>query len=166
MLVIFLIGLSHASPLEPCATPLVLSQRRTLGSSRVDVRPPSQGSSEEQGQERDAFDAPNSHASEHFVLRWGTSQPVPEEQVEVMLASLETAWQVEVVEMAHPTPQGADSYRFNVYVANTGVEGPWGPLGPTGALGPAGGLGPGPNVVLWALGPAGLTFTFTFNVYG
>jgi hypothetical protein len=135
MLVIFLIGLSQAAPREPCATPLVLSQLRELGSGGAEPRPPSRGSSGEPDQERDAFGALNSYSSEHFVLRWGTSETVPEEQVEVMLESLETAWQVQVVEMAHPTPQGAESYRFNVYVANTGVEGPWGPLGDYGAAG-------------------------------
>jgi hypothetical protein len=86
-------------------------------------------------QQRDFFGAVNAQSSDNFVLRWGNSNEVVAGQIEAMLDALEQAWSVEVIQMEHPVPDGADEFRFNVYVADTGVEGPWGPLGDYGAAG-------------------------------
>jgi hypothetical protein len=67
---------------------------------------------------RDSFGVPASLESENFVIRWGSGVDTADAQT--MLDAFERSWDVEVVEMAHPAPPGADTHKFNVYVGSTG----------------------------------------------
>ncbi|MFZ5481962.1 MAG: DUF6055 domain-containing protein [Myxococcota bacterium] len=71
--------------------------------------------------ERDAWGTyPYELASENFVVKWGTSGSVGEDDVEALLASFETAWAEEIEAWGMPQPRGTESSLFNVYVGDTG----------------------------------------------
>lgn len=70
---------------------------------------------------RDAYgDFPNELVSEHFIVKWGTSGGVQEEDVAFLIAAFEDAWRIEIDEMGHPAPPGSDRYLFNVYIGDSG----------------------------------------------
>ncbi len=88
------------------------------GADTSDAIPPPGGLGE-----RDAYDVTNSLSSAHFVVRWGTSGGVDEDDAQEILDVMEYAWDIEVDQMDHPQPYGTDRMRLNVYVVGTG-EGP------------------------------------------
>lgn len=113
MLLALLLGTATAAPL-PCGFPLFGPP-----ALRVPEGPPVPADGELE--ERDAYgEFPNSLASEHFVVKWGSVGNVEEEDVEVLLAAFEQTWEVQITEMEHPPPPGADTWRFNVYIGDTG----------------------------------------------
>ncbi|NOY27848.1 MAG: hypothetical protein GXP62_18445, partial [Oligoflexia bacterium] len=63
-----------------------------------------------------------SRTSSNFVVKWGAAGDLDDDTVAALLDSLETAWSVEVDEMAHPAPVGTDQYLFNVYIEDTGLS--------------------------------------------
>lgn len=67
---------------------------------------------------RDAYGVANSLESDNFIIRWGSG--VSEADALEMLAAFERSWQVELLDMDHPQPQGTDTHKFNVYVGSTG----------------------------------------------
>ncbi len=71
--------------------------------------------------DRDAWGLyPNYRVSEHFIVKWGNTGGVTQDEVAWLLEAFERAWAVEVEEMGHPAPDGTDSYLFNVYIGDTG----------------------------------------------
>ena len=71
--------------------------------------------------ERDATGTyPHALSSEHFIVKWGDTGEVTEDEVRALLAAFEDGWVTEVLEMEHPAPPGADTYYFNVYLGDTG----------------------------------------------
>jgi uncharacterized protein (TIGR03382 family) len=70
--------------------------------------------------ERDAYGVPNSWSSERFVVRWGNGENIEQADVEELAAQFEYAWDKEVDEMQHPAPLTTETYRFNVYIGDTG----------------------------------------------
>ncbi len=70
---------------------------------------------------RDAFGVvDNELLTENFVFRWGTSGSVRTADVERLAAAFEAAWTEEISVQGHPLPTGADTYRFNVYIGDSG----------------------------------------------
>ena len=67
---------------------------------------------------RDVYSVPNQLESENFVLRWGAG--VDAGHAAAALEAFERSWTVEITEMGHPVPPGADTHKFNVYVGSTG----------------------------------------------
>ena len=75
--------------------------------------------------DRDAFGAwPHERGSANFVVKWGNSGGVEAGDADVVLDLFEAAWAVEIAEMGHRPPAGADTWRFNVYLADTGDGAP------------------------------------------
>jgi MYXO-CTERM domain-containing protein len=74
--------------------------------------------------DRDPFGVPNELTSTHFVMRWGNTGGISQNDAQDLLDAFETAWSVEVVDMDHPAPVGTDSYLFNVYIGDTGSGAP------------------------------------------
>lgn len=80
------------------------------------VRPPSTDKSL-----RDAYNViENELLTDNFVFRWGNSGGVSVSEVERLAAAFEEAWSVEIDTQGHPLPDGADTYRFNVYIGSSG----------------------------------------------
>ncbi len=113
-----LAALASAGP-APCGTLALLPSARELQRiPRSPALPPGELA------QRDAYGVPNVQTSAHFAVRWGNGGAVASAVVDALLASLEDAWTVQVVEMAHPPPVGTDAYLFNVYVGDTGDGAP------------------------------------------
>jgi hypothetical protein len=110
-----LAGAGPLVDLAPCATP----------DRWVPVRPVARPAMDDPGErdERDAFGVLNSARSEHFVVRWGPREPT-EAQVARLLTAFEDSWSVFVDELDHTRPFGTDTYRFNVYVGDSGGNAP------------------------------------------
>ena len=73
---------------------------------------------------RDIYGVPNLLESENFVVRWGSGERFTDDELDNLLESLELGWRGQMVEMGHPPPYGADAFRFNVYIGNTGDGAP------------------------------------------
>lgn len=113
-----LAGAPDLPPVHPCATPRMWEP---VVEPRVPLRPPPPDG---ERAERDAYVVPNSARSEHFVVRWGTTDPPSREMVNRLLDAFEDAWEVYIVGLDHSAPYGTDAYRFNVYVGDTGSGAP------------------------------------------
>ncbi len=103
----------------PCGTPAILEQTLAMPPAVLpDPGPPSPDKDV-----RDAYSVSNSLESDNFVARWGNSGGITEGNAQTMLNAFEVAWIAQIDDMDHPVPHGADRYKVNVYVGNTG-EGP------------------------------------------
>ena len=58
--------------------------------------------------------------SENFVLKWGGDAPPATDEIDQIIAALETSWQHELNIMNHAHPYGTGDYLFNVYVGDSG----------------------------------------------
>jgi MYXO-CTERM domain-containing protein len=86
------------------------------------VPPPAPGAPKE---ERDAYGTyPNTLTGDNFVVKWGRSGGISEDEAEELLDAFEYAWEREVEELAFPAPAGTDRYLFNVYIGDTGDGAP------------------------------------------
>lgn len=115
----------------PCLTPALIADFVGVVPRPMPAPPPGAGKAE-----REALSGvASSLASENFVLKWGSSLSVSASDAQAILAAFETSFEVEVGDMAHPQPEGMDDYKFNVYVADSGLR--WGSseLGSYGAAG-------------------------------
>ena len=63
---------------------------------------------------------PHQRASTNFIVKWGSSGGVEDADADAVLALFETAWSVEIDQMGHAPPAGAATWRFNVYLGDTG----------------------------------------------
>ena len=75
---------------------------------------------------RDGYSMPNSQESENFVVRWGASGNWPSSRADDVLDALEAAWSLILEDMDYVAPSGTDSYKFNVYIGDTGGPGAYG----------------------------------------
>lgn len=106
-------------PRQPCGAPHFLPN--ALRKPRAVV--PREAT--ETRQLRDSFgDFPNLVTSAHFALKWGSASDLSVEDGSKMLDALEASYAVQVEEMAHRTPTGADSFLLNVYVGSSGDGAP------------------------------------------
>jgi hypothetical protein len=60
-------------------------------------------------------------ASENFVVKWGAGGDPSTADVDALLDGLERAWTVEFDTLGFTKPLASDTYRINVYLANTGL---------------------------------------------
>lgn len=112
-----LLWLTFAEAAFPCATMRMLPDAPELRHGVVSRAGPTK-------QVRDLYGLPNELRSENFVVRWGSGERFTEEELDNLLESMELGWSVEVEDMAHPPPYGADAFLFNVYIGNTGDGAP------------------------------------------
>jgi hypothetical protein len=113
-------GALAATPLPPsipCATPaLHLDANHTRAVLPVD--PPENGESKEL---RNTYtDLSNTIETENFVVWWGSSLGFTTEDVVALAESFELAWETEIDELGFQQPSGTESYKFNVYIGDTG----------------------------------------------
>ncbi|MEZ4241321.1 MAG: DUF6055 domain-containing protein [Myxococcota bacterium] len=74
--------------------------------------------------ERDAYGLPNERTSANFAVRWGNLGGVTVAEADRLLDAMELAWAVEIDAMGHPEPLTTETYKFNVYVGDTGNGAP------------------------------------------
>ena len=100
----------------PCGTPQLLEETLAAVVPQVPIRPPGTEKAE-----RDANGVcANSASSDNFVLKWGNEATVSSLAVQDMLQAFEFSWSELVNDMGHPAPKTTESYKFNVYVGDTG----------------------------------------------
>jgi len=73
---------------------------------------------------QDSYGLPNNTESENFIAWWGDGVSVDSHAVDDMLDFFEEGWAYEVDLMELPPPETSDSYKFNVYVGDTGSGAP------------------------------------------
>jgi MYXO-CTERM domain-containing protein len=75
---------------------------------------------------RDAWASkyPNELLTTNFAIKWGDGAGDIEGAVQDLAADFETTWTTEVTELGHPLPAGAATYRFNVYIGDSGGDTP------------------------------------------
>jgi hypothetical protein len=68
---------------------------------------------------------PHESGSEHFLVRWGDDGvSIGTTEVDELLATLERAWELFVVELGHTEPAPTDGGRFRVYLGDSWDQGP------------------------------------------
>lgn len=73
---------------------------------------------------RDAFGSfANVRDSDHFALKWGPDGDFAGE-ADAILAVLEEAWRVEVIELGFLPPRTTEAFKMNVYIGDTGGDAP------------------------------------------
>ncbi len=71
---------------------------------------------------REALDGvTDSVESEHFAFKWGADWDPTEAQLELVLDSLEAAWEDQFEGLGFETPPGTSIYKLNVYQSGSGV---------------------------------------------
>ena len=112
----FTVLLASALAQDLCATPERLPLVAHLPPPVVPARPPGDDKIE-----RDEA-GPYTHQleSENFALKWGDSGSVDPDDAEAMLEAFEDAWAFQVDELGHSVPGGAEGFKVNVYIAQTG----------------------------------------------
>lgn len=110
-------GLAFASaPAAPCAGPAFLPPGGLPRPAFIPPAPPTGTKTE-----RDARGVvANRFATDNFVIRWGPSGGVSSAEIERLAAAFEDAWDEEVRVQGHPVPVGSDTFRFNVYIGDSG----------------------------------------------
>ncbi len=74
---------------------------------------------------RDSFGVPNLRESEDFALRWGSGgSGFDSGDVDELLEAFDGAWDYELDTMELPAPYGTETYKFNVYIGDTGSGAP------------------------------------------
>ncbi|MBX2796081.1 MAG: hypothetical protein KTR31_00390 [Myxococcales bacterium] len=73
---------------------------------------------------RDAYGVPNLATSENFAVRWGNAGGITEADAQDLLDAFETAWATQLEGLDHSAPYGTGTYRFNVYIGDTGSGAP------------------------------------------
>lgn len=109
---------AHRSGLAHCLEPALAAH--SLGLDHPEALPPSPPGSGKQV--RDSFGVPESLESDNFVVRWGNY--VEEDEAQAVLDVFEATWTALVVDDDYPGPWGTDSYKFNVYIGDSGGNTP------------------------------------------
>ncbi len=73
---------------------------------------------------QDSYGLPNSIETENFVAWWGDGASVDRHAVDDMLDAFEAGWDYEVELMELPQPETTETYKFNVYIGDTGSGAP------------------------------------------
>ncbi|MFT7517971.1 MAG: hypothetical protein ACI9MC_000095 [Kiritimatiellia bacterium] len=111
-------GLPHGLDV-PCGTPSQWGVN-DITPLRPSVPPPPDGKGV-----RDAWGAPaHSLEGERFVIKWGDRVPLSDGDIQSLMQSLDTSWEVEIDDMEHQAPKGSTEYLFNVYIGNSGGSTP------------------------------------------
>jgi len=69
---------------------------------------------------RDSFDVPNAWGSDNCIRRWGNSGGWPDSRAASVLDAFEESWQEILLDMDYNAPYGTDTYKFNLYIGDTG----------------------------------------------
>ncbi len=112
-----LVSLAVAQPLEPCATPWLMPERHLVPArTSPGPAPPAAGKDL-----RNAYDGiPHVRTSDNFALWWGSRLDLSDDDAEAVLEAFEASWDVQVGVLGHEAPEGSDDWLFNVYVGSTG----------------------------------------------
>jgi MYXO-CTERM domain-containing protein len=73
---------------------------------------------------RDTYDLPNSVETDNFIGWWGDGASVSRHDVEDMLDAFEEGWIHLVDTMELPPPEDSATYKFNVYIGDSGSGAP------------------------------------------
>ncbi|MFT6233152.1 MAG: hypothetical protein ACJAZO_003672, partial [Myxococcota bacterium] len=75
---------------------------------------------------RDSFaDFPNATETDNFIIKWGVQdRNISQQSVDSLLTALETSWDKYIDDWGYSAPFGADTFKFNVYVGNSGSGAP------------------------------------------
>ncbi len=73
---------------------------------------------------RDVYHLPNSRESENFIVWWGDEGDVSTGDVDDMIEAFELGWDHLVETMDLPQPDGTLTYKFNVYIGDSGSGAP------------------------------------------
>lgn len=120
-LVLPLPAAASAPPRVACGTARHLGEIRAHGPIQIAPAPAFGGVKAQ----RDAFGTfPNVRTSTNFALKWGPGATYSETLATKALEALELGWTVEMGTMAHPVPEGTDTYLLNVYIGNSGGVAP------------------------------------------
>lgn len=95
----------------PSATPL----RRSLGPTTVTTG---------EKQTREAYGGLTAHTSDNFAVWVGSANPFDDATINALLDAFEHSWDVQIGELGHPAPSTTETFRFNVYISNTGPNTP------------------------------------------
>jgi hypothetical protein len=121
LLLILLFGadvFASSTTLLPCATPALLMDGRNV-SFLAAAAPPEDG----QKTIRNSYaNMANQLESDNFVLWWGNSAnpAIDTEEAADLLNSFELAWFSEIDTLGFSAPESTASYKFNVYLGDTG----------------------------------------------
>ena len=63
---------------------------------------------------------PQSHETDNFVVWWGPSGNIQDGDIVALGVELEHIWDVQIDQMSLTPPETADSWKFNVYIGDTG----------------------------------------------
>jgi hypothetical protein len=112
-------GSAWAFPAEvagPCGTLGRLQHTLQAAPVRLPLPPPGTEKAEREA----GGTCANSEASDNFVLKWGNEESVSAYAVTEMLSAFEFTWSELVTQMGHPPPLTSATYKFNIYVGDTG----------------------------------------------
>ncbi len=75
---------------------------------------------------RDSFATfPNSTETDNFIVKWGVQdRDISQQNVDSLIAALEASWDKYIDEWGYTAPNGSDTFKFNVYVGNSGSGAP------------------------------------------
>jgi len=69
---------------------------------------------------RDAIGSFDTYETANFAVKWGAMSGFDETDVVALGEALEAAWATQVIEQAYPAPLQTGSWKFNVYLGDTG----------------------------------------------
>ena len=70
---------------------------------------------------RDAYGVTaNERLTDNFAIRWGDDGRVSSAEIDRLADAFEASWLEEILVQGHPVPTGADDYRFNIYIGDSG----------------------------------------------
>lgn len=122
----------------PCATAILwgtlhhlrtegcdLAPLSALGLSLPDgARPALRGGRRDEKLVRDSFGTFNVYETPNFAVKWGNYTGFSLDDVQALGGAFEASWTTEVGALAFPAPVGTESYKFNVYVGDSGAGAP------------------------------------------
>jgi hypothetical protein len=73
---------------------------------------------------RDAFGTFNVYETANFAIKWGNYTGFSLADVESLGDAFEASWSKEIEDYAFPAPYGTETYKFNVYVGDSGAGAP------------------------------------------
>jgi hypothetical protein len=101
----------------PCGT---MAQFDDFIGSTPEALPPRPPSDEKGVRDAMSGVCNGTEVSDNFILKWGLDAPPADDEVELIMASLEDSWNHQLEIMGHSAPYGTDEYLFNVYVGDSG----------------------------------------------
>jgi len=113
---VFLLSQAQGAIPRPCGTLALLPRDGLPPAPVVPLLPPST-----EKLERDDYGVTaHEYSTANFVIRWGNSGGVSTTEVERLATAFEAAWTEEIGTQGHPPPGGAETYKFNIYIGDSG----------------------------------------------